>query len=370
MTIPSKAINFIGFNSEYCLPSAIFNNHSITKIMIEGNEYLKCSNLDCNFSMRGENATAYQQYLNKTKSFVNGVKGYNKIEHAKQRIIDQILSISKERELVPSQAINLLEMLLTKIFDDTSSDNTAKVNHLDIEKNINRFNQICPLKEENFENDFFAGDYADKLKQTCHYSAEDFQDAPAKKFIVNHFTAVQSLINHLCLKKIPYAEACDVSLLENNEMPVSLIINKPDLTPNNLQRENFLYITSLIESGKNGADVFRKLEFAVKADIAFLKLKKINPGIFSRQTNAYIPHWVAISDYIKIFFHTNSKQHSIDNNNFKEYKISLTNVLDINLCEINIEKLKEELEKIAIKYDDLICNAPREGGLYFEAIAL
>jgi uncharacterized C2H2 Zn-finger protein len=369
MAIPSKVTNFVGFDLEFFLPSVIFNSHSITQIMIDGNEYFKCSNLDCNFAVRVESATTYQQSINKTKSFINRVKGKPKIKRTKQRIIKQMLS--KEVDFIPKQAHNLLEMFLNKIFDDASSDNTTKVNHLDIEKIINRFNQICPLKEESFETDFFAGDYADKLKQTCDDSVEDTQNALAKKFITNHFTAIQDLISDLFLKKIPYAEECKVSLLQNNILLASLVINNPDnLESNNLQKKDFYYSPTILKSGENIADIFKKLEFEAKTDIAFLKLKMLNSEIFSKLTNVYISHWYSMRNYISIYSHDNSEQDLIDNTNFKERKIILTNILDTNLCEINIEKLQKELEKREIKYDDLICNAPRKGGIYFEAIAL
>jgi hypothetical protein len=344
LNISSNNTQLVKDSTQYSLPKAVFTNHNLSVINTDGNEYLKCNTLGCEFLISTKDAINYDKNITNIDRFITQIISKELVADLKQKIISDLEPKIKEKGLIQEQSSELLKEIL-----DTTIDMRRGVDHFMVfdndrlEGNINKFNQICPLMKNNFNDDYYAGKYTDTSKQIYDFPKESFESESPKNFLNNHYDVVKSLLTSISYKEILYLDNVNVILSEEN-LYLSLTINKPDTKLNNIKIITLECSKKSIETGKNGSDVLEKLKFLTILNLAMLKFKLLNDCAFDEDTSVYIKNWSVSKDHIKITSRTTQN-------------IKLSDVVDIEQCEININKFKKTLAEKGIKYDDLICGS-------------
>jgi hypothetical protein len=331
------------------LPKAVYSNHNI----IQQDHNLVCITPDCKFTISVEQAKHYIKQKEYPAKIISNIVN-NEVKNLKLRVIDNLKSEITAKGLVQKEAIEFLTPFLTAAIIPNHGYEFFDINEKLIEKNIDRLNQICPFTAENFENDFRAKKYIDKSKLICTVSANDFTSESVDGFLTRNFDKIKSFLNYIFSKNFSNEVESFIQLAGDGGIMVTLNALQPgDLLEKVLHREDLKYSKTYIESGANGSDVFKNLEKAAIIDSAIVKFKFSNFAAFCDRTNTYINNWSLAENSIDIIH--------CHNDIYSKINIDLTSVVDIEQCEINIEKFKEILEKEGIQYADLINETLRKG---------
>jgi hypothetical protein len=332
------------------LPKAVYSNHNIT----QQDHNLVCLTPGCKFKMSVEQAKNYIDNKKDPLTIIRNIAN-NEAKDLKLRVIDKLKSEMVEKGLVQKEALEFFTPFLTTAINPNDSYGFFQVRKELIEKNIDRLNQICPFTAESFENDFLEKKYIDKSKLICTVSANDFTSKPASGFLTQNFDQIKSFLEYLFSTNIPTEVESCITLTKKGSIAVTLEIEAPtDLLEEESYTQHLRYNKKDIESGANGYEAFRNLEKTAIIDTAILKFNCLNFDVCNDAKDASITAWSLAKDYLTI---------SHDRSNLPpKININLTSVVDIDRCEVNIEKFKEALEKKGIQYDDLISETPQEEG--------